>query len=182
MTNRLFIALEIPSEILDEIIIIRDEFYDEPVKWEKRDKLHITLNFLGDVSETNTEKVIKTLQSVMSNKYRFELQFLRFGLFYRNDNPSILWVGLNHSNELLKIYNEINVELEKIGFQKEKRKFNPHLTLLRLRGRENIDKVINLSKVEIEEGNFTASNISLFKSKLLPGGSVYEKVESFELK
>ncbi|NIT14132.1 MAG: RNA 2',3'-cyclic phosphodiesterase, partial [Candidatus Dadabacteria bacterium] len=50
---RIFIAALLPHEILTHIGSYQDSLKDriQGVKWESRNKLHITLKFLGDIDE-----------------------------------------------------------------------------------------------------------------------------------
>ena len=57
MTNRLFIALDIPDPVLEKLIEIKNNLYgkSDNIKWEDKEKLHITVKFLGDVGENITD-------------------------------------------------------------------------------------------------------------------------------
>ncbi len=181
--NRLFIAAEIPDKILEQIIRIRNEIYpDADVRWEKKEKLHLTLKFLGDVNVDLIPDLKSSLEDILNSFNKIELKFSHFGMFYFKRKPRILWLGLNYPPELFDIYSRINSEFIKFGFEKEKRKFNPHLTILRIRGNENIGSLKKFLDVKIDLPEFDLTSIILFKSTLMPGGSIYEKLESFELK
>lgn len=184
MTNRLFVALEIPDEILERIIFIRDSVYGSStnVKWEPKDKLHITLKFLGD-TETNKIDGIRTcIGEIVRNYTSIDLEFNKFGMFYRDKNPSILWLGLNKNVALKQLFLELEKGISSFGFLKEKRDFKPHLTILRVKGKEDLVK-LNKLIAEPETGlKFKGEKITLFKSTLLSSGSVYETVENYFLK
>jgi len=182
MTNRLFITLDIPEDTLDEIIKIRDELYrHDSVRWEGRDKLHITLKFLGDTDS----KLIPSLENIIykiSDEYAEQhLSFNKFGIFYRNNEPKIFWLGLDENNDLIGLQKQIEEECRELGFEKERRKFHAHLTLLRIRGFENIKRLEEIKESKIVPINFSAKTISLIKSDLKPSGSVYSIIKSFEL-
>ena len=184
MKNRLFIALHIPEYILDRIFSIRDELYpkDNLVKWEEKSKLHITLKFLGDNSEVSIEDITNSLDQILSNYSELELAFDKFGIFKHIGTPKILWTGLSDNNFLTKLVAEINKEFENLGFEKEKRKFNSHLTLLRIRGRENFNNIAKFAGYDFKNLHFRGNKISLFESNLLKSGSIYNTIKSFELK
>ncbi len=182
-TERLFVAAEIPRKIVEEIINRRDGvFGNSKIKWEPKEKLHLTLKFLG---ETDTAKIpgIKTaIEKAISGVDEVPTAFTRFGVFYRNGQPKILWAGFEATEELLNLHFKIEKELENLGFERERRKYKPHLTLSRLKGYEDINKIRELGKLEFEKKDFNIDKIILFKSELKPTGSVYYKIESFELK
>lgn len=183
MKNRLFIALEIPEEILDEIILIRDEIYgkNENVRWEKKEKLHITLKFLGDVELIKNDIIVSQLKEIVTALRPIHCEFEKFGLFYKNNKPGILWGGLGKNIFVEKLVNEIENRMENIGFPNEKRSFKAHFTLLRIKGREDSEKLNKFAKHEFDPLGFKADIITLYKSELLPAGSVYTKIETFKL-
>jgi len=183
MTNRLFITLDIPNETIDRIIQIRDELYtDKSPKWEGIDKLHMTLKFLGD-TDVNLIPKIEAMLDRLSSKYeQLKLSFNRFGIFYRNRDPKIFWIGAEKNNDLEDLQKSLDEYCELFNFEREKRKFHPHLTLLRIKGRENISLLEKMRDTKVDSINFTAKTISLIKSELKPAGSVYTTIKSFELR
>ncbi len=72
MTNRLFIALNIPQLIKDNILEIRNTIYglEKNVRWEKDEKLHLTLKFLGDVETTKNEEILFRINSLVETRSR----------------------------------------------------------------------------------------------------------------
>ncbi len=182
MTNRLFITLDIPAEVIDRIINLRDGLYDySPPRWEGRDKLHITLKFLGDTNSELIPDIEKMLDEISIKFEQIDLSFNLFGMFYRKDKPRIFWIGAEKNKTLEKLVNIIDEDCSRLNFEKEKRKFHPHLTLLRIKGNENYPQLEKMEQSEIEPIIFTAKTISLMKSELKPEGSVYSTIKSFEL-
>ncbi len=182
MKDRLFVALDIPEEILDQIIKVRDSIYtDSSPKWEKKQKLHITIKFLGEVEKNFLDEIVSALNSSIKIKVSLHLEFEKFGLFYRGQNPSILWCGLKKSKTLFEIVKNIDSEFHKLGFRKDFFRFKPHLTLLRIRGYENINLIKRFIDYKLNGFSFIADRISLYKSELKPSGSVYTRLESFEI-
>ena len=180
MKVRLFAALEIPKDILEQLIEIRKSLYDdEKLKWEGIDKLHITIKFFGDVFENKIEQINKKLNNITNNYLRVLGSFTNFGLFYRNNHPAILWAGLEATQKIVSLHKEINYSMYKLGFQKEVRNFKPHVTLLRLKGKEDIHKIYKFNNYKIDINNFYFESIKLFKSELTRSGSVYSEINEF---
>ena len=181
---RTFIALEIPFEELSKIIQLRDKFTGLPagIRWEPEDKLHITLKFLGDTEEKLIDNIKNELHNILDMLPALRIRFSKFGIFKKENDPRILWVGINESPELSQIVEKIDNSFTKFGYTKESRKFKPHITLLRFKGREDKQKVLKLLEVTVQQDLFKADSICLFKSELKPSGSVYTSLEKYLLK
>lgn len=90
----------------------------------RRENLHLTLVFLGEIPPVK----INTIKNAMSHvrKQTLELSFSGFGNF-----SDILWIGIDKSDSLVQLQKELSDELANLGFKIEKREFKPHLTLCR---------------------------------------------------
>ena len=158
MTIRSFVALIIPEEELKKIIDIRNDVYGfrDKARWEPVNKLHITLKFLGDTDEKILDQLSNNFESVLNNFRPINCSFSEFGLFKKDGHPRILWAGLKENKILLDLASELENVSAEYGFQKENRKFKPHITILRVRGSENIDSIYKLSRTKIDSVEFTA--------------------------
>ncbi len=181
MTHRLFIAAEIQEEIKSKLIHICKEVYGNAgnIKWEQINKLHITLKFLGNVGENLTDVVVNQLNKIIYDK--FTARFSRFGLFTKNGIPKILWVGIMENSELENLKIKIEKSMEFLGFQIDTGKFKPHITVARLKGKEDSTKINNLQQIDLSEIKFEIEKILLIKSILKPNGSEYSIIKSFNL-
>ncbi len=184
MMIRTFIALEIPENALSQILLIREKCLGnlKNVKWEPKEKLHLTLKFIGDTRLELLNKYSEAIEKIAADHSIFELNFTEFGIFKNPKEPRIFWAGLNESPKLFDIVNNIETAFLEFGFEKEKRKFKPHITLLRFRGHEDVEKILSLTYEKISEINFVANRITFYESKLLQSGSVYKSIQSFYLK
>lgn len=181
MTSRIFIALDIPSNELQSILNLRDTIYSstQTVRWEDVNKLHITLKFLGDIGENVSELLIRRLELISFPK--IHSQFEKFSFFKRNGSLRILFAALRESNKLNQLHTLIEDECELVGFEKEKRKFHPHVTILRLKGTEELKSMEIFNNYKIKGSEFVINSFSLYKSELKPTGSEYIKIKSFNL-
>ena len=179
--SRLFIALKIPGLILDQLIDIRDEIYadGEAIRWEPKDKLHVTLKFLGETE--NSLEVAEKLNKVLNNVKEFKCRLGTFGLFYRYGNPAILWASVAHNDKLTSLGKQIDIAMHDIGFNLENRKFKPHITILRNKRKNNSYLLDRFKKYDLNRLEFTAKSIELIKSDFNPNGSVYTTIKNFEL-
>lgn len=186
MTIRTFIALEFPESELNKIIEIRNiNFLDyQKLQWEPINKLHLTLRFLGNTQEEIIPLIISKLEQLLKQYKSLNLSFQKFGVFIKDSKPKIFWVGLNDNKELTGLVKDIDNLITEFGFEREKRKFKPHITLLRIRDRDKnyLNDILNLTKIELPIINFEAKKITFFKSTLSKSGSVYDTIKSFYLK
>ncbi len=184
MMIRTFIALEIPKNVLDFVLdsIKKNINSFDKIKWEKEDKLHITLKFIGNFDETNVEKLNKDLFFLFDKFPKLNLQLDKFGFFIKDNIPKIIWLGLKENENLKKLVQKVDELTFQYGIEKEKRKFKPHITLLRIKNLEFIDELNTLNEIKFEDVNFIADKIHLYKSELLKAGSVYKSLKEFQLK
>ena len=188
MKKRIFLAIDISDEARREVSgyveTLRGEFSHLRVGWEKPEKLHLTLKFLGDTNEKQLEELSKICEKIAAQFSKFNLQIAEAGVFPNARNPRILWLDVKDASESLsKISELLEIKCERIGYKREKRKFKAHLTIARLRephkSRELADKHL---ENEFEPVGFDASAIVIYESKLQPSGSVYSLQKSFEFK
>ena len=94
MTNRLFIGLDFPRNVIHDLINIRDGICGSPndLNWESEDKLHVTLKFLGDVGKNIEDLLIQRLENFTFNSIKAE--FDKFAFFKRNGRLNILFASL----------------------------------------------------------------------------------------
>lgn len=184
MKIRSFISLEISDAALTSILDIRDEKLGrlENVRWEGKEKLHLTLKFLGDINSEMIGSYAQSLDKLAGNYESMKLSFSEFGIFKRRNEYKILWIGLKENLKLLDLVNDIESSFAEFGFEREKRKFNSHVTLLRFRGYEDVEKIVSLTELKLPEIEFTANKITLYESMLTPDGSVYRSLKKFYLK
>ena len=183
MTNRLFIAADLSDQIKDNVIRIRNKIYGdgENIRWESKDKLHFTIKFLGDVEEPIRYNIVTELEKLLMGKEKINCTFNKFGLFKRDGIPSILWLGIIENKQLTELAGLVDSAMANLGFEKERRNFKAHLTLLRIKGREDLKKIYDFLEYRNLKIDFAINEIMLMKSELLKSGSIYEKIKSFNL-
>lgn len=188
MKKRIFIAVDISDEarqkVSDYIELLRNEFPRLRVGWEKPEKLHLTLKFLGETNERQLAELIKTVEKTAAQFTGFKLQIAETGVFPSPRNPRILWIGVkDETGSLPKISTSLEIKCERIGFKREKRKFKAHLTIARLREPQKLRELANKHlQNEFEPSRFEAFEIVIYESKLQSTGSIYSVVSKHKLK
>lgn len=181
--KRIFAAIDISpkakTEVLNYTANLKKQFSDIKVGWATAEKLHLTLKFLGDTEEVQIDRV-KNITEDISRKYRcFNANIKETGVFPSpKQKPRILWLGIEDETKILEsIKDKLDFELEKIGFEKEKRKFNPHLTIGRLREPHKSKDLVKKHLLnKFEPVRFEVSEIVIYESELKPKGSIYSVI------
>jgi 2'-5' RNA ligase len=181
MTSRLFISLDLPENVVNKLVDLRNNKVNHlnNFRWEHDEKLHITLKFLGDVGENVTELLIRRFEEIKFDK--FVCKFKNFSFFGKNGIPKILHADFEKNDKIINFHEIIDSECEFLGFNKEKRKFKPHVTLLRIKEDTNITQLKDFSNSPIGIESFEVETFSIVKSELNYEGSVYTKIKSFKL-
>lgn len=180
---RLFVALKIPDDVINKIIQYRNEaaFSNQNLNWENKEKLHLTLKFIGNVREELTDKINDALLFT-ENFNSIKFSFTKFGFFFRDNYPKILWLGLSNNDELIMLVEKIEGKLEPLGIQSEKRTFKPHLTLLRIKNKLDNNFINSFENFKLPNLNFVSNEISLIKSELFSDTSRYTEIKKYKLK
>ena len=108
------------------------------MSWTKPSNIHLTLKFLGGVETARINRVLKAVERASTGISPFEVEVSGAGCFPSPRSPRVLWVGIAVVPEALKnLYANIEHELAREGFPREKRAFSPHLTIGRMRSPHN---------------------------------------------
>ncbi len=184
---RTFIAVGISSDAREKIAQIQAEFRkgDADVKWVEPENLHVTLKFLGEVSEDKLSGIIEKTRLALSEISNFRVHLSRIGSFPNLKSPRVVWVGTSEGKEGLKKLNEkIEEYLSHLGFPREKREFSAHLTIGRVRSPREKGKLVN--KIEelgsTDVGEFSVDKVLLMESQLSSKGPTYRIIEEIHLK
>ena len=184
---RTFIAIELSPEIKESLARIQShlKYSGADVKWVETDNIHLTLKFLGDITEENCGKIRSILDEIGRSVKPFEMSVKDIGAFPNIDYPRIIWVGLDKGTVESKILAEkIGKEVLKIGFQKEPRPFTPHLTIGRVRSPKNkeaLKQKFTTHSLQLTTKPQLISSIMLFQSTLTPKGPIYTKLHEAKL-
>ncbi len=96
--------------------------------WPDKQDLHITLKFLGPVAPEALKDVTNELKSIEQLK-SFETKVGTIGTFGNPLKPRVLWAGVEKTNDLVLLQNQVEEYAGKVGFAKENREYRPHITL-----------------------------------------------------
>lgn len=187
MRHRIFIAINLPEDIKKELLSFQEKYTDLPIKWTKKDNLHITLIFIGNVRDDQILEINKALRNIVISHQLFSINLNR--ICYGPPEimpPRMVWAEGEKIKELTNLKNDLQKSLidSKIHFTAENREFRPHITLGRVRQWE-WQRIEPEERPEINEEtslSFEVKSIELMESRLSPKGSEYTILETIKLK
>ncbi len=146
------------------------------VKWVKKENLHITLKFFGETDKkTAIEDKMKEIEEEFSS---FSVSLKKIGAFPSSKKAKILWVGIEEGRDkLIGLFSTIENKVSDLGFEKEQRKFTPHITFARVKkGKYSLP-----DPIEFSFDSFPVNEVALFKSTLTPKGPIYKILSEIPL-
>lgn len=177
---RCFVAVELPESMREEIGRIEADLKVPGLRLVKPGLCHVTLKFLGEVPEKKAQKAMEALNGVKAAP--FDLKVAGVGTF-PGRSIRVVWLGLK--GETGDLHVQVEDVLEPLGFEREMRKFSPHVTLGRV-GRPNsettqelIPKIARFSEEDL--GTFRVDRFYLKKSTLTREGPIYENLAEYGL-
>jgi len=172
---RSFIAVESPQELVAKIEpLLHDLAELGDLRVVKRENLHFTLKFLGEISPEMVEPIGDCMRSVRG-MLGFNMRICGFGAFPNPRRPRVVWIGSSSEGDrMVALAMQLDERLHELGFAKE-RSYVPHLTLARSRaGRGNPSLTQYMERVrEIDIGSMLVDSLVLKKSVLTPQGPIY---------
>ncbi len=187
---RIFFGATIPEETKNEINDIQWKL--RPIlpgaRFESRDKLHITLLFIGDFDDERVEELYASSVEKVKEGILEPSPVEIYGTdYFPNENTRRgIWLDCRDNGTLAAVAQSLSENSRMFGVIPEARAFRAHITIARSRGRDSRGmKHIDLQKVwdesKLSTKQFNPKSVALFQSKLSPSGSEYEVIHEFSL-
>ncbi|MEI8331019.1 MAG: RNA 2',3'-cyclic phosphodiesterase [Methanomicrobiales archaeon] len=170
---RAFVALELSSEIREQLAIAQDVLrgcrarltFVEPAL------IHITAKFLGEVDDKQIPAVMNALLTVQVPPFLISAKKITVN---NPSRPHTVWCTISDAGRSEQVFLQIEDTLSQLGFARETRRFTPHATVARVKSPDP-SLFVAMSQLENREyGSCTISGVKLKKSTLTPHGPVYE--------
>ncbi|UCD56236.1 MAG: RNA 2',3'-cyclic phosphodiesterase [Candidatus Hydrogenedentota bacterium] len=176
---RLFVAIQLPQWVTQKLNGLC--FGLPGAKWADKERMHLTLRFIGEVDGAVFRDVEEALETV--NAEPFELVLKGVGYFPPRRDPEVLWVGVQKNGTLVHLRNKVESALVRAGLEPESRKFSPHVALARLKG----TPASRVARFMAENGlfkiePFPVNEFHLYSSFLASEGAVHTVEASYELR
>ena len=175
--HRLFVAISLPADVRAALGRLGSGM--RGARWIPDANFHLTLSFIGEVDRHGFEEIASALGGVAAP--RFDLRLAGCG-FFGDRKPRALWVAAGPNPSLARLQSKVAVALHRAGFDEEKRKFTPHVTLAYLNGVAP-DAAAAFCAVNglFSAGPVALSEFHLFESHLGSEAAHYEIAASFPL-
>ena len=186
MSIRTFIALELDAAVVERLVAVQRSLSSAGanVRWVAGENLHLTLKFLGEVSEEHLPDVCEVVSQAASQIKPFDFSVSGVVCVPRAGAVRMVWAGVDEqTGRLGRLQGMLEESLEDMGFCKENRSYKPHLTLGRLGGTRNVRELRNAVSdiAQTEFGTARAEEIMVFSSQLTPEGPVYAPLSRAKL-
>ena len=189
---RIFIEAVMDDAVLDAAWQVGERmrreasFPESAIRWVKRDAMHLTLRFLGDVEEAGLVRVMEAMTS-LEGSGRLRVRLDRVGAF-GGRRPRVIWVGLAEDDGLEKlraVRTQLDAALAVAQFEAESGRYRPHLTLGRVRRQATKPQLASIqaavdaaTALSIES---VVERVALVESTLLKDGPRYRRLAMTEL-
>jgi len=175
---RVFVAVFPPNEVLEGLfaLVERVRRPGDGVSWVKRDNLHYTLRFLGELEGGRVEAASRAGHEAVRGMRPFAARLGAPGAFPNFRHPRVVWIGMSEGGpELELLARSLDEALRREGFGRPDRPFAAHLTLGRVRepGSASASRAAEAIASERVEGSFTVGALTVVQSQLHPRGSIY---------
>lgn len=173
---RTFVAIELSN---DEVVESIKKFQSEiniNAKPVEPTNFHFTLQFLGEVTEDVSQKIIQALKTIEFSSFSVNLKGI--GAFPKAKFPRVVWIGTDEEggNLLIQLAKKVEKVLEPLGVFSDK-PFKPHLTVFRIKKKiGGITKELEKQKT-VDFGIQKVTEIKFKKSELTSNGPIYSDLE-----
>jgi len=184
-TIRCFIAIVLDERTKRQLSRVQTAIRSTGIHagWPSAQNFHLTLKFLGNISEQAVPCIKTKLSEAVAEKARFKITFNRLGVFPNARHPKVIWIGPDKINpEIVALQQDIDSNLNRCHpFVKEKR-FSPHITLSRVRHYAKagtLNKALDVKTGAIE---IPVNQVHLIESRLYSSGAVHSSLFCADLK
>lgn len=172
--KRLFIAINIPEQIRQDLVSIINLFQHQYLRWIPSKNLHITLHFIGETPNDEIPRVEEKIYEIVSNTPAFTMATDKLQIIRKNRNPLMIWAAMQECESFTRLALQLQSNLPGDSSKKPV----PHITLARIKKGKKIPLP---DLAEITKTSFEVRSIELMESA--PGNSfpVYKVTRSFSL-
>ena len=173
-TFRAFIAIDLSTDAKHELSRLAGAIKSQcKGSYPSSDMYHMTVAFLGDITDVQSDAICSVLEEVAQKYKPFELKLCRLGYFAQPEAATV-FCSTERDNTLLSLAQDVYRAAWDVRIPFDDKPFRAHITL----GRRVDLSTIRLNSIEVEHVPFTVEGLTLYKSTLHPSGPTYEVVAS----
>jgi RNA 2',3'-cyclic 3'-phosphodiesterase len=155
------------------------------VSWVKKEHLHYTLRFLGEIGDDGARRAGEAAREAAAACAAFDVALGTCGAFPTGPGARVLWIGLARgADPFVALEDRLEKALAHRGWAPDPRGFTPHLTLGRVRepGRDWSEPLAGVGSLDHRAlASFRVDRIRVVRSELHPHGSIYHTVSEAAL-
>ena len=180
-------AINLPAPVRDTVYEAASPLRDAAgwVSWTPRDKLHLTVKFIGEQPDAIVAAVARDLERTASRHAPIALGLGGIGAFPNFRRPHVVWVGVEPHPRLELLHHDVEQACERHGIDVEGRAFRPHLTLGRVGRRPDPEAVRSLARARRDvtfRTEIVVDSVDLMRSELRPEGARHTLVAAAPLR
>ncbi len=178
MATRTFLAIDIDGATRDALLRAcrRIDSSGDSARWVAPQNMHVTVNFLGEISDTRLAEVCETAKAAAAELPPFDFDVRGVLAVPPQGRLRMLWAGVEEpTGRMVELHVAMTGALKRIGFHPDGRDFRPHVTLARLKSPRKAGAVRTAARALVEEcfGTSRAEAITLYAGKLTTDGPIY---------
>lgn len=179
--HRIFVAVQLAPHLQEAIARVPSHFESAAsgLRWVPVGNLHLTLRFLGEITEAQVKRVGEATHEVALGASPFTITLAGLGAFPSPRRPRVVWVGVAEgSPRLVALAEALDEAIVRRKFPREPRPFQPHLTVARTRtGASPPDLTGDLARAGTPViGTQEVAALTVMESFLRPSGPAYREV------
>ncbi len=178
---RAFIAIPVPETAVPALGDVQGAV--EVGRLVPAEDWHLTLAFLGDVPDGMLERLDEALRGLAVPAFGMRVRGIDI---FGGRRPSVLYAGVERSEPLIRLRDKVRTAARAAGAELARERFRPHVTLARFPARMTMLETQRIAGVlegwgDLDAGTVPVRHVSLYRSRLGPGGAVYEVLAEYPL-
>ena len=184
---RVFVSVQVPADAKRELGKLIDRLaleYSREVRWVALEGIHLTMKFLGDVEPSRISDAVEAMSCAAHAIAPFRIQLSGLGTFPNARRPRVFWAGVaGDLGPMQELQQRVEDSMAGLGFVRDERPFNPHLTLGRVRDQASDTERRRIGAAFSRQALGTldpwlVEEVYLVQSHLGPKGATYSDLAS----
>jgi 2'-5' RNA ligase len=183
---RIFVAVALEAALGEAVAKLPPRLNSaaEAFRWVPPGNLHLTLKFLGEITEERVAQASDAAREVSGRSRPFSITLGGLGAFPSPKKPQIVWIGVvQGADRLIELARDLDVTLRRVKFPEDDRPFRPHLTIARATHAKPMPDLSGLlgGMRGVVVGTQSVDRLVVMESTLNRNGSVYRSVDEMRL-